>query len=347
MFFSVLVPVYNSETYLKECLDSVLRQSEQDFELILVNDGSVDSGGMICDRCRAMHPDQVKVLHQPNKGLILARRAGIAAAEGDYCVFLDADDTLEPEALAIVRETTERENADMVIFNYYNRFEPEFTMTVSEPVFEDGRVFRGEREKHPVYEEMIASWRLNNLCTKAIRTALVKDDDTPYDDYAGNPHTEDLLQSLYPVTHANTIVYRSVPLYNYRRIQQSISSRVLPGRIDRQFNDAVMDQLRRYMSIWGLDTPEQLERFYARKLNGLITLFWQHYRAAETDEQKRAVLEYDWGSHMDAESLRYAKNRSLSRMRRIQLKAILKKNKRRLDWIERLGAIKMRASHGE
>ena len=347
MFFSVLVPVYNSEVYLKECLDSVLRQSEQDFELILVNDGSLDGGGMICDRCRAMHPDQVKVIHQPNKGLILARRAGIAAALGDFCVFLDADDTLEPEALAVVRETIERENADMVIFNYYNRFEPEFTTTVSEPVFEDGRVFRGEREKGPIYEEMIASWRLNNLCTKAIRTALVKDDDTPYDDYAGNPHTEDLLQSLYPVTHAQTIVYRSVPLYNYRRIQQSISSRVLPGRIDRQFNDAVMDQLRRYMTVWGLDTPQQLERFYARKLNGLLTLFWQHYRAADNDEQKRTVLEYDWGSHIDAESLRYAHNRSLSRMRRIQLHAILKKNKRRLDWIERLGAIKMRASHGE
>ena len=50
MLFSVLVPVYNAEPYLKECLDSVLRQSEQDFELVLVNDGSVDNGGMICDR---------------------------------------------------------------------------------------------------------------------------------------------------------------------------------------------------------------------------------------------------------------------------------------------------------
>jgi uncharacterized protein Usg len=101
------------------------------------------------------------------------------------------------------------------------------------------------------------------------------------------------------------------------------------------------------MTVWGLDTPQQLERFYARKLNGLMTLFWQHYRAADNDEQKRTVLEYDWGSHIDGESLRYAHNRSLSRIRRIQLKAILKKNKRRLDWIERLGAIKMRASHGE
>ncbi len=347
MLFSVLVPVYNAEPYLKECLDSVLRQSEQDFELVLVNDGSVDNGGMICDRFRAMHPDRVKVIHQSNKGLILARRAGINAAEGDYCVFLDADDSLEPNALSTLRETIEREHADIVIYNYYNRFEPEFTTTISEPVFADESMFATEEEKRAVYAEMIATWKLNNLCTKAIKTALVKEDDTPYEAYAANPHTEDLLQSLYPVTHAKTIVYRSIPLYNYRRIQQSISSRVLPGKIDKQFNDAVMEQLRRYMTIWKMDTPEQLERFHARILNGLITLFWQHYRAAETAEQKRTVLDYDWKEHISAEGMRYAKNRSLPRMRRMQLSAILKKNQRMLDWIERLGAIKMRASHGE
>ena len=347
MFFSVLVPVYNAEPYLKDCLDSVLRQSEQDLELILVNDGSVDGGGMLCDRYRALYPGKVKVLHQSNKGLISARRAGITAAEGEFCVFLDADDTLEPEALATIRETLEREHADIVIFNYYNRYEPEFTTAVAEAVFADNTVFHGEAEKQPIYAEMIASWRLNNLCTKAIRTPLVQQDDTPYEAFLSNPHTEDLLQSLYPVTKANTIVYRAVPLYNYRRIQQSISTRVTPGRIDKQFNDAVMNQLRAYMTRWGMDTPDQLERFHARKINGLITLFWQHYRAAETDEEKRGVMDYDWGAHLDEEGMRYAKNRSLPRVRRLQLRAILRKNKRLLDWIGSIGTLKMRASHGE
>jgi len=347
MFFSVLVPVYNAEPYLKDCLDSVLRQSEQDFELILVNDGSVDGGGMLCDRCRALHPNQVKVIHQPNKGLICARRAGIAAAEGAYCVFLDADDSLEPEALAIIRASIERENADIVIFNYYNRYEPEFTTAIAEAVFADNTVFRGEAEKKPVYAEMIASWRLNNLCTKAIRTPLVQQDDTPYDQFSANPHTEDLLQSLYPVTLAETIVYRALPLYNYRRIQQSISTRVLPGRIDKQFNDAVMNQLRVYMTRWGMDTPEQLARFHARKINGLVTLFWQHYRAADDEEQKRGVIDYPWGDHLDAEDKQYINSAALSHRRKVQLDAIIKRNKRKLDWIARIGELRMRISHGE
>jgi len=346
MFFSILVPVYNAELYIRNCLDSVLRQSEQDFELVLVNDGSVDDGGMICDRYRALHPDIVKVLHQPNKGLILARRAAIQAAEGDYCIFLDADDSLEPDALGTIRGIIEREHADIVIFNFYNRYEPEFTTAVAESVFPDGSVFSGA-DKKAIYSEMIVSWRLNNLCTKAIKTPLVKEDDTPYDKFADNPHTEDLLQSLYPVTHAERIAYCATPLYNYRRFNESISTRVLPGRIDKQFNDAVMDQLRSYMTIWGLDTSENLERFHARKLNGLITLFWQHYRAAETEEQKREVIEYPWSEHIDDEDRRYIGSRTLTRMRRAQLKAILKRNRRRLDTIERLGEIKMRASHGE
>jgi glycosyltransferase involved in cell wall biosynthesis len=321
MFFSILVPVYNAEPYLKECLDSVLRQSEQDYELVLVNDGSVDGGGMICDRYRALHPDNVKVLHQPNQGLILARRAGIDAAEGEYCIFLDADDTLEPDTLSVIRGTIEKTRADIVIFNYYNRYEPEFTTSVAEPVFADQTVFFGDG-KEAVYREMIASWRLNNLCTKAIRTTLVRNDDTPYEDYADNPHTEDLLQSLYPVTHAETIVYCASPLYNYRRINESFSTLVLPGKIEKQFNDAVMAQLRRYMTIWGLDKKDALERYHARKLNGLITLFWQHYRAADGDEERREVLNYPWDAHIDAEDRRYINSAALTYMRRAQLKAI-------------------------
>ena len=96
MLLSILVPVYNSEKYLKECFDSVLNQRESDYELILVDDGSTDAGGAICDTYQARYPERVRVIHQQNQGLILARRAGIAAAQGDYCMFLDADDAYEP-----------------------------------------------------------------------------------------------------------------------------------------------------------------------------------------------------------------------------------------------------------
>ncbi len=346
MFFSILVPVYNAEAYLGACIDSVFGQSEQDFELILVNDGSVDDSGMLCDRCRALHPNVVKVRHRPNKGLISARREGIAMAEGRYCIFLDADDYLEPDCLLTVRNTIEYTDADVVIFNYYNRFDQTHTTTVSEAVFPDNTLFSGE-QKRAVYEELIASWRLNNLCTKAIRTELVRADDTPYEQYFGSAHTEDLLQSLYPVTNAERIVYRALPLYNYRRIDDSISTRVQWGNIENQFNDAVMARLRHYMTVWGMDTPEALERFHVRKLNGLLTLFWQHYRAADTEEKKRMVLDFPWEKHMDDADKTYLDSANLPPQRRAQLKAILKKDGRQLDRIAWLADMKARLRHGE
>ena len=91
MFFSVIVPVYNVEKYLKECVDSILSQTFKDFELILVNDGSKDSSPAICDEY-AKKDSRVKVIHKENGGLSDARNVGTEAAIGEYVVYIDSDD---------------------------------------------------------------------------------------------------------------------------------------------------------------------------------------------------------------------------------------------------------------
>lgn len=94
MRFSVIVPVYNVEAYLKTCVDSVIAQTYSDYELILVDDGSTDHSGALCDRLAAK--TGCHVVHQENGGLGAARNTGIATARGDYLVFLDSDDFLSP-----------------------------------------------------------------------------------------------------------------------------------------------------------------------------------------------------------------------------------------------------------
>ena len=91
MKFSVLVPVYNVEKYLKQCIESVLNQTYQSFELILVDDGSTDNSGAICDEYASKHKF-IKVIHKPNGGLLHTRRVSLAHATGDWYVFLDSDD---------------------------------------------------------------------------------------------------------------------------------------------------------------------------------------------------------------------------------------------------------------
>lgn len=346
MFFSVLVPVYNAARYLRECVESVLRQTEQDFELVLVDDGSSDGSGALCDDFCGRYPEKIRVLHQQNRGLILARRAGIALARGAYCLFLDADDAFEPNCLAVVRETIKRLDADIVLFTYTNCYESEGTQLVDEMVFADNTLFTGEG-KRALYEELISSWRLNNLCMKAIATPLVQEDDTPYERFAGNAHGEDLLQSLYPLTNAGRVVYRARALYRYRHHDESITSRLMPGRIERHLNSPVLDQLRSYMTIWGLDTPRMIERFHVRNLTKLITTFWQHYRAARSDIERRAVLDEPWSACVGDEARAYIKSRMLPWPKRVQLAALLRKDKRMLDVIERLGRVRVRASYGK
>ena len=345
MLFSVLIPVYNISRYLPECVKSALSQSEQDFELVLVDDGSTDGSGQMCDNFAAQHPDQIRVIHQANSGLILARRAGIAAAKGDYCIFLDGDDALEPDCLAFVHETIERHNADIVIYNNYSFFEDDQTREPNAPVFADETVFCGE-EKKRIYRELIASWRLNNIWTKAIRTELLQADDTPYADYAANPHTEDLLQTLYPVTHASCIAYRTKELYLYRRHSRSMTQNLELSQITRLYNAAVLRQLRAYMTKWGMDSQQELDLLSARKVNALLTLFWQYYRGAKTAEQKKAALSYDWGALLDEESKSFSKNKALSSVRRMQMHAVLKKQRLLLDCFVWFGGIRMRAKHG-
>ncbi len=98
MKFSIIVPCYNVEAYLDRCVESIISQDFSDFELILVDDGSTDSTGSLCDRW-GEQDDRVRVIHKPNGGLSDARNRGMEAAEGEYLLFVDSDDFIREESL--------------------------------------------------------------------------------------------------------------------------------------------------------------------------------------------------------------------------------------------------------
>ena len=93
MKFSILVPVYNVEQYLEQCVESLLNQTYQgDYEIVLVDDGSTDSSGGICDKFKENNPDKIKVIHKENGGHTSARFEAIKNASGEYSLFCDSDD---------------------------------------------------------------------------------------------------------------------------------------------------------------------------------------------------------------------------------------------------------------
>lgn len=110
----MIIPVYQAEKTLVRCVRSVLSQENQDFEIILVNDGSTDRSGEICDAF-AKEDARIRVVHQPNSGVSAARNAGIQLAQGEYLLFLDSDDALASRALSIFEQATEEGAIDVVI----------------------------------------------------------------------------------------------------------------------------------------------------------------------------------------------------------------------------------------
>ena len=95
---SVIIPVYKTEQFVEECVNSVLQQTFLDFEIILVNDGSPDKSGEICERVRE-RDKRIRVLHQENQGVTRARANGASSAQGEWICFVDSDDTLPANAL--------------------------------------------------------------------------------------------------------------------------------------------------------------------------------------------------------------------------------------------------------
>ncbi len=116
---SIIIPVYNVEAYLRECVDSVLAQTYSDLEIILVDDGSTDGSAAICDEYATRDP-RVRVIHKANGGLSDARNVGLDAATGDYIGFVDSDDWCEQRMFELLMQEAQAYDADIVVCAYYS-----------------------------------------------------------------------------------------------------------------------------------------------------------------------------------------------------------------------------------
>lgn len=270
MLFSVLVPVYNVEKYLPQCIESIINQTEQDFELILVDDGSEDSSGKICDEYQSKFPDHIRVIHQENKGLILTRRVSIAEARGEYCIFVDSDDYLRKNALETIKRTINENCVDLVIYNYV-KVNDEGHMQEHPPVFSNKKIIT-EQNKRELYEKIIKDDSLNNIWLKAVRTRII-DKDVNYFSARHVSNGEDLLQTLPIVTQSQRIIYIDEPLYYYR---QNMSS--MTNVFNLKWYDSVayvFRQLTKYAKIWGMDTKYENDLLRQRYVQVIINAIRQ------------------------------------------------------------------------
>ena len=147
---SIIVPVYQVEKYIRQCVDSILAQTFTDFELILVDDGSKDKSGQICDEYARMDT-RVKVIHKENGGLSDARNKGMDQASGKYFMFVDSDDYIAPTMIECLYKSILNENADIAVCNYLYYFENDrkknFATNIKSEVLSGAEIFYNRKNE--------------------------------------------------------------------------------------------------------------------------------------------------------------------------------------------------------
>lgn len=294
MKFSVLIPVYNTEQYLDECITSILSQSFKDFEIIIVDDGSTDNSGKLCDKYKKNYPNQITVIHQENQGLISARRVAIENAKGEYCVFVDSDDFAELILLEKINQCLNQiPDIDIVMYSYY--YFADGNRKEHSKIANNGTVWNSDN-KTELFKKLVFSGEIDAIWIKAIKTDLLLKDTIPYEKYQHKNMSEDLLQSLYPITYANKIFYLDIPLYDYRYNNQSISRCFSKDSISAKNSLHVYQEIKNALPLWKIDENDFIRHVDARWFNETMYIFFNSYENAKAKADKKEVLNFNWDS---------------------------------------------------
>ena len=265
MRFSVIVPVYQVEDYLAACIDSVLGQTFSDFELILVDDGSPDGCGAICD-AYAGRDGRVSVIHKENGGLVSARKAGIRAAAGEYVVNLDSDDKIAPEMLAQANEIIEKHPVDLISFSIAF-FDERSSSVLTEGV--PAGLYREDEIKARIFPRMLMAENMEHLfyylCAKVIRREIQLAPQLAVDDVISLGEDVSCLMQVYP--RCRSVYVSDYTAYLCRR---------RAGSDSRVFRPAQLEQLKAGVRLLeGLrpddaDFAAQIDRYTAFICFGLL-----------------------------------------------------------------------------
>ena len=296
MRFSILVPVYNVEKYLEQCVDSLLSQDYNgEYEIILVDDGSTDHSGKICDEYAEKSPEKIKVVHKKNEGLVSAREAGIKLSSGEICLFVDSDDFPEKNLLSEVNKIFENnKNADIVIYSFY--YYTEHSRTARIYTQTDNETIYTSSNKKELFLKLLFSTDATSIWTKAVRKDVLLKDTTNYSQYYDKNMAEDWFRSINLINVAEKIVMTNLNLYNYRTNLQSISRSFSPEAIGKKNILYVYERLTELLPVWGMDNEETRQKLKARWLNETMYTFSKYMENAKSLKDIRTILEYNWSS---------------------------------------------------
>ena len=206
---SVIVPVYKAERYLNECIDSILAQTFSDFELILVDDGSPDRSGEICDQYAAKD-SRIRVIHKPNGGVSSARNAGLDVAKGEWITFIDADDTINKNTFEVC-ELNSTDNNDLIIFGCNNSFGADLP----------GQAFQNKNDIQSFLESFLCTIYVRVPWGKFYKRDILMSNNIIFDEKLRKGEDRVFLYQYF--NHVDKLKTISQPLYDYRPTPNGLS----------------------------------------------------------------------------------------------------------------------------
>lgn len=198
---SIIIPVYNAEKYLHRCLNSILSQTFTDFEVLLINDGSPDNSGKICDEY-ALNDSRIKVFHKENGGVSRARQVGTDYANGEYIIHVDPDDWIEPSMLQDLYNKAFDDNVDMVICDFYKESNKNIILLCQKP---------SGYEKQILLNDILSKRLHGSCCNKLVKKIFYNHVSFPSN---LNCH-EDAFVIMHIISNGAKVSYLNKAYYHY------------------------------------------------------------------------------------------------------------------------------------
>lgn len=319
-FLSIIVPAYNVEKYINQCVDSILKQSFTDFELLLVDDGSKDSTGEICDSY-AGQDSRVRVIHKQNGGLVSARKAGLAEAEGEYAAYVDGDDWVSAEMFEKLCTSARDTNADIVISDFViAREDSQEKLTQNmEAGYYDKQALREQ-----IYPSMLCKKEYfafgfqPSLCSKLFRRTILTENQR----FVANSIKlgEDAACSYPCMLQAESVVYLKGGYYYYYRMRETSISHAIVKTFYTEEVLTLIEHLQARFAVHGKQCQsmqEQLCLYASYMIDNMLTP-WLDFKTLFFSKTFRQQVKKLALSETGKQVIAYGKNNRLSsRMKRI------------------------------
>lgn len=278
---SVVVPVYNVEKYIGQMIESLINQTLKDIEIILIDDGSPDNSGAVCDRYAESDP-RIRVLHKKNGGVSAARNDGLDMATGEWIIFCDSDDWVETDAFERLIKLGESSGADIVLGDMRLVYEDRQKIT---PFFKNDFVTDDKK----ILDSLIRTDMCRAYCfdspqegpapgyggpwNKVVQRKFLLENDIRFDSRLKGI-CDDILYTAYIYAAARKVAYSHILVYNYRQLQMSITNSFKAAM--PEINQAIFTAWEEFMSKYGKDGRynEAYNAFVIRRLKGLLGLYF-------------------------------------------------------------------------